>query len=63
MHSPKLIILDEPTSNLDTEGKDSIYKIIEEESKSGIVIIASNEKSDLALCSVEIKLEEYKNHK
>jgi heme exporter protein A len=63
MHSPQLIILDEPTSNLDSEGKESVYKIIEEESKSGIVIIASNEKSDLALCSKEIKLEEYKNHK
>ncbi|MDR3627020.1 MAG: ABC transporter ATP-binding protein [Ignavibacteriaceae bacterium] len=63
MHSPKLIILDEPTSNLDAEGKDSVYKIIDEESKSGIVIIASNEKSDLALCSKEIKLEEFKNHK
>jgi heme exporter protein A len=63
MHSPQLIILDEPTSNLDTEGKDCVYKIIEEESKSGIVIIASNEKSDLTLCSKEIKLEEYKNHK
>jgi heme exporter protein A len=63
MHSPQLIILDEPTSNLDAEGKDSVYKIIEEESKSGIIIIASNEKSDLALCQKEIKLEEYKNHK
>ena len=63
MHSPQLIILDEPTSNLDSEGKESVYKIIEEESKNSIVIIASNEKSDLALCPVEIKLEEYKNHK
>jgi heme exporter protein A len=60
MHSPQLIILDEPTSNLDAEGKDSVYRIIEEESKSGIIIIASNEKSDLALCQQEIKLEEYK---
>jgi heme exporter protein A len=63
MHSPQLIILDEPTSNLDSEGKESVYKIIEEESKKSIVIIASNEKSDLALCPVEIKLEEYKIHK
>jgi heme exporter protein A len=62
MHSPRLLILDEPTSNLDTEGKDSVYKIIQEESKSGIIIIASNELSDLALCSKEIKLGEYKNH-
>jgi heme exporter protein A len=63
MHSPQLIILDEPTSNLDAEGKSSVYKIIEEESKSVIVIIASNEKTDLALCMKEIKLQEYKNSK
>jgi heme exporter protein A len=62
MHTPQLIILDEPTSNLDTDGKDSVYKIIEEESKSGIVIIASNEKSDLALCTNELKMENFKNN-
>ena len=61
MHSPKLIILDEPTSNLDQEGKDSVYKIITEEGKSSIVIIASNEASDLSLCSSELKLEDFKN--
>ncbi len=63
MHSPELIILDEPTSNLDSAGKDSVYKIVEEESKSSIVIIASNEKSDLMLCSKELKLEDFKNNK
>lgn len=61
MHSPKLIILDEPTSNLDQEGKESVYKIITEEGKSSIVIIASNEASDLSLCSSELKLEDFKN--
>ncbi len=61
MHSPELLILDEPTSNLDQEGKDSVYKIIREESESSIVIIASNESSDLSLCTTELKLENYKN--
>ena len=62
MHSPKLIILDEPTSNLDEEGKDSVYKIVEKEGKSEIVIIASNEKNDLSLCNKIIKLEDFKNN-
>ncbi len=60
MHSPKLIILDEPTSNLDSEGKDSVYRIIEDEAKTNVVIIASNEDSDLQLCSESIKLENFK---
>ncbi len=62
MHSPSLIILDEPTSNLDIAGKNAVYKIIEEESKDSIVIIASNDEEDLAYCSERIKLEDYKNH-
>ncbi|MHB1687048.1 MAG: ABC transporter ATP-binding protein [Ignavibacteriaceae bacterium] len=60
MHEPSLIILDEPTSNLDSNGKDSVYQIIEIESKSNIIIIASNEQFDLKLCQKEIKLEDFK---
>ena len=62
MHSPKLLILDEPTSNLDEKGKESVYQIIEKEGKSSLVIVASNEKSDLQYCSQIIKLEDFKNN-
>ncbi|MBZ0200967.1 MAG: ABC transporter ATP-binding protein [Ignavibacteriaceae bacterium] len=61
MHQPQLIILDEPTSNLDDSGKESVYKIIEEEGKENIVLIASNEKQDLALCNSTLAIEDYKN--
>jgi len=61
MHNPELLILDEPTSNLDVEGKNSVYKIIREESKKNIVIVASNESTDLDLCSDVIHLDKYKN--
>lgn len=60
MHSPKLILLDEPTSNLDDEGKNTVYKIVKREAEENIVMIASNEKSDLALCSETIMLEKFK---
>ena len=61
MHSPQLLIFDEPTSNLDEEGKSSVYEIVKEESKNNIVIIASNEKNDLELCDEIVYLEKYKN--
>lgn len=59
-HSPGFLILDEPTSNLDTEGKESVYGLVEEASKNSIVIIASNEKDELALCDEIIDLKNYK---
>jgi heme exporter protein A len=51
IHHPELLIFDEPTSNLDDEGKNSVYEIIEDKSKESIIIIASNDKADLDLCS------------
>ena len=60
MHSPDILIFDEPTSNLDEEGKKVVYKIILEEGKNRIVIVASNEMKDLELCNKVIYLEEFK---
>ena len=54
MHSPQLIILDEPTSNIDDEGKEVVYELVKEEGNKNIVIIASNE------CSEIIDLNDYK---
>lgn len=62
-HDPKLLFLDEPTSNLDTVGKDKVYEIIENEGKSKLVIVASNEKSDLNLCSEILDIESFKGNK
>ncbi|MCU7495778.1 MAG: ABC transporter ATP-binding protein [Ignavibacteria bacterium] len=62
MHRPKLLVLDEPTSNLDSAGKDTVYRLIEAESATSVVLIASNEGSDLALCRSVLQLENYKNN-
>ena len=61
MHSPQLLILDEPTSNLDDEGKNSVYELVKEEGQKNIVLIASNEKHDLEVCSDIVYLEKFKN--
>ncbi len=59
MHSPELLLLDEPTSNLDDEGKNTVYKMIERVSSERIVIIASNERTDIALCTETIMLAKF----
>ena len=60
MHSPEVLIFDEPTSNLDEEGKKVVYEIAREEGKSRIVVIASNEMKDLDLCNEVLLLEKFK---
>jgi heme exporter protein A len=62
MHSPQVLIFDEPTSNLDEEGKKVVYNIIKDESENSIVIIASNESRDLELCGEVLLLEKFKGY-
>lgn len=60
LHNPEILFLDEPTSNLDNIGKEKVYEIIESEGKEKLVVVASNEDSDLELCSEIIDIESFK---
>ncbi len=60
IHSPVFLLMDEPTSNLDDKGRKIIYDIIAKEKEDKIMIIASNDKSDLQECKQVINIEDYK---
>lgn len=63
IHKPKLLIFDEPVSNLDNSGKEIVYNFINNYGANSLVIVASNEDSDLKLCKYIIELEKYKEMK
>jgi len=54
--SPQILILDEPSSNLDEEGVFLMEKIIEEQKKSGMVILATNDLKETQYAQQTYKL-------
>lgn len=55
-----LILLDEPTSNLDEEGVQWFLKTINEIDKNKTIIIASNIKREYEFCDEVIKISDYR---
>ncbi len=47
MHDPAILFIDEPRSNLDEEGIDTVYQVIKERKKNSIIFLATNETDDL----------------
>ena len=53
----EIILLDEPTANLDEEGKNIFHSEIEKLAQNGkIILLATNDEKDLSICDEIIKL-------
>lgn len=61
LHNPLVLLLDEPTSNLDAEGKNFVDDLVFNFRKDGIVIVATNETQDFKYGEKIINLDDYKN--
>ena len=55
------ILLDEPGSNLDQQGKDWYKEILEKFAKDRTVIIASNEEDDFVACETVLNIQDFKD--
>ena len=51
LKNPDIIVMDEPTSNLDVFNEKQIVKTLEEEFRDKIIIIVSHRKSTLTFCN------------
>jgi heme exporter protein A len=56
IHQPEILILDEPTSNLDTEGIAMVKEIMAEHRTKGILIVATNDLSDVDQFNYQVNL-------
>ncbi len=61
LNEPQLLLLDEPCSNLDKDGVEIVYKFAQYQRKNGMLIVATNEESDLTLCDSLVNIEDYKS--
>jgi heme exporter protein A len=60
MHQPEILLLDEPTSNLDSEGVNLINIVAEEYKSDKLLIIATNDEHERSLCEKELNLDTLK---
>ena len=56
-----LLLLDEPTSNLDKKAIDWYQKLVTDHSKERLIIVASNQQEyEYPFCTKELNIENYK---
>jgi heme exporter protein A len=54
LHNPIVLILDEPTSNLDEDGVEFVQRMVKQQKEEGILIVATNNKEESDWCAQKI---------
>jgi heme exporter protein A len=57
IHEPPVLILDEPMANLDAEGISMVRRVMKEHSQHGILVVATNDLTDIDLYDVQVDLD------
>ena len=56
LHRPDVLVLDEPTSNLDADGIAMVERCVKEQSSCGMLIVATNDSEEATWCSQRVVL-------
>ncbi|MDQ3814195.1 MAG: ABC transporter ATP-binding protein [Armatimonadota bacterium] len=56
LHEPLILLLDEPSANLDAAGRALLQQILEEQRRRGVGLVATNDPRDAGLCEMQIML-------
>jgi len=55
-----MLMLDEPTSNLDTQGIDWYLGLVQQFAKNRLTIICSNQEHEYSFCDAMLNITDYK---
>lgn len=57
IHDPDVIVLDEPTANLDVAGTEMVFELVDKFRKDKIMVLATNDEKEAALGDVKVVLQ------
>jgi ABC-type multidrug transport system ATPase subunit len=55
-----MLMLDEPTSNLDSQGVDWYLNLVQQFAKNRLTIVCSNQEHEYSFCDEQLNISEYK---
>ena len=56
LHQPPVLLLDEPSANLDEAGRALLRRVLDEQRTRGLALVATNDPRDLELCDERVEL-------
>ena len=57
LHAPSLLLLDEPSANLDEAGRELLAGVLAEQRQRGLALLATNDVRDFSVCDERIELD------